>query len=95
MCVGVPVQVVEAGEFMALCRGRNGEEQVNMMLIGPQPEGTWVLNFLGSAREVISDEDAVNIDKALDGLTAIMQGETDIDINHYFPDTGTTTEGST
>lgn len=85
MCIGVPVQIVETGEFMALCRGRNGEEQVNMMLIGPQPEGAWVLNFLGSAREVLSEEDAENINKALDGLTAIMQGETDIDIDSYFP----------
>ncbi len=86
MCVGIPVQLVEAGEFMARCRGRNGEEMVNMMLIGPQAKGTWVLNFLGSAREVLSAEDAANIDRALDGLTAVMQGEVDIDIQHYFPD---------
>jgi len=85
MCVGIPVQIIEAGEYMARCRGRNGEEIVNMMLIGPQLEGTWVLSFLGSAREVLSAEDAGNIDKALDGLSAVMSGEVDIDINHYFP----------
>ncbi len=85
MCIGVPVKIIEAGEFMALCRGRNGEEQINMMLIGPQPEGTWVLNFLGSAREVLSEENAGNINKALDGLTAIIQGETDINVDRYFP----------
>ena len=83
MCIGVPVQIIEAGEYMSLCRGRNGEELVNMMLIGPQPEGTWVVNFLGSAREVLSEEDAENINMALDGLVAIMNGETDID--SYFP----------
>ncbi len=71
---------------MARCRGRNGEEMVNMMLIGPQAKGTWVLNFLGSAREVLSAEDAASIDRALDGLSAVMQGEVDIDIQHYFPD---------
>lgn len=70
---------------MSLCHGRNGEEQVNMMLIGAQPKGTWVLNFLGSAREILTEEDARNIDKALDGLSAIMSGETDIDIDSYFP----------
>ncbi len=86
MCIGVPVQIVEAGEFMARCRGRNGEEMVNMMLIGPQAEGTWVLNFLGSAREVLSKETACEIDRALDGLSAIMQGENDIDLEHYFPE---------
>ena len=85
MCVGVPVQVIEEGEFFSLCRGRNGEEQVNMMLIGSQPVGTWVLNFLGSAREVITEEDAANIDKALDGLAAIMNGAEEIDVEHYFP----------
>ena len=86
MCIGVPVQIVKSGDFMALCRGRNGEEQVNMMLIGDQPEGTWVLNFLGSAREVLTENDAQNIDKALDGLSAIMAGESNIDIDAYFPD---------
>lgn len=85
MCVGVPVQIIQSNDFMARCHGRNGEEQVNMMLLGPQPEGTWVLNFLGSAREVLSEEDALNINKALDGLTAIMQGENSIDVDHYFP----------
>jgi hydrogenase expression/formation protein HypC len=88
MCIGVPVQVVAPGDFVQLCRGRNGEEQVNMMLTGPQPEGAWVLSFLGSAREVISAEDAANIDRALDGLQAIMQGEQDIDIDSYFPGLG-------
>lgn len=49
MCIGTPVQIIESGEFSALCRGRNGSERVNMMLIGQQPEGT-AAHFLGSAR---------------------------------------------
>jgi len=92
MCIGVPVQVVEAGEFSALCRGRNGEEQVNMLLIGEQAAGTWVLSFLGWAREVISEEDARNIDRALDGLTEILEGAESIDVDHYFPGLGAATE---
>ncbi len=88
MCIGIPVQIIEPGEMTARCYGRNGEEWVNMMLIGPQKKGVWVLNFLGSAREILSEEDANNINKALDGLTAIMQGETDIDVNRYFPGIG-------
>lgn len=91
MCIGVPVQVIEPQGFYALCRGRNGEELVNMMLIGPQPEGTWVLNFLGSAREVLSEEDARNADSALDALAAVMSGDESIDIDSYFP--GLTGEG--
>ena len=85
MCVGIPAQIIEAGDFVARCRTRNGEERINMMLTGPQPAGTWLLTFLGSAREVISEEDARNIDKALDGLSAIMSEDADIDVAHYFP----------
>ncbi len=85
MCIGTPVKVIENRDFVALCEGRNGTEEVNMMLVGPQTEGTWVLNFLGSAREVISEQDAENINKALDGLTAIMDGADKIDVDMYFP----------
>jgi len=85
MCIGVPVQVLAPGDFVQPCRGLNGEEQVNMLLIGEQPVGTWVLNFLGSAREVLSEEDADNINKALQGLNAIMSGEKYIDVDKYFP----------
>jgi len=88
MCVGVPVKVVEVGDFVARCEGRNGVEEVNMMLIGSQPVGTWVLNFLGSAREVLTEEEAVQIGSALDGLSAIMSGEENVDIDHFFPDIG-------
>ncbi len=88
MCIGVPVQVIKSADCVSICRGRNGEESVNMMLIGPQPVGTWVLSFLGSAREILSEQDAVNINKALDGLSAIMQGDTDIDVDSYFPGLG-------
>ncbi|MCU7859692.1 MAG: HypC/HybG/HupF family hydrogenase formation chaperone [Candidatus Thiodiazotropha sp. (ex Lucinoma kastoroae)] len=85
MCIGIPVQVVQSGEFVSLCRSRNGEEQINMMLTGAQPEGTWLLAFLGSAREIISEEDARNIDKALDGLSAIMSQQEDFMVADYFP----------
>jgi hydrogenase expression/formation protein HypC len=86
MCIGIPVQVVESGEFVSLCRGRNGDEQVNMLITGPQPEGTWVLNFLGSAREVLTAEDAEKINSALDALEAVMSGDPDVDVDQYFPD---------
>ncbi|HEX9803244.1 MAG TPA: HypC/HybG/HupF family hydrogenase formation chaperone [Gammaproteobacteria bacterium] len=85
MCIGIPVQVIASDGFVARCRGRNGEEWVNLMLVGPQPEGTWLLNFLGSAREVLSEEDARNADKALDALSAVMSGEEGIDFDSYFP----------
>lgn len=90
MCVGIPVQVIEADEFFAACRTRSGEERINTMLIGQQEVGTWLLAFLGHAREVITEQDAVHINKALDGLSAIMSGDDNIDVDHYFPDMGKT-----
>lgn len=86
MCIGIPVKIVESRDFMARCHGRNGEQEVNMMLIGPQEVGTWVLNFLGSAREVLTAEEATQIDNALDALVAVESGDPDVDIDSFFPD---------
>lgn len=85
MCVGVPLQVIDSGQGIALCRGPNGEEHINMLLIGDQPVGTWVLSHLGWGREVITAEDAENINKALQVLNAIMNGAEEIDVDRYFP----------
>ncbi len=76
MCIGVPVQVIEAGDCVALCRGINGDEHVNMMLIGDQPEGTWVLNYLGSARKVLDEAEAMDINQALSDLRLLALQET-------------------
>ena len=85
MCIGIPMQIIESGDFIARCRGRNGDEEINMLLIGPQPEGTWILNFLGSAREVLTEEEAANANSALDALELSINGEGNIDIDRYFP----------
>ena len=90
MCVGTPVQVVQSHEVMSVCRGRNGMEDVNMLLVGQQPVGTWVISFLGWAREVIDVEQAKDIDLALDGLHQIMDGADAIDVPHHFPGLGQT-----
>ena len=91
MCVATPVQVMQSHEVMAVCRGRNGIEDVNMLLVGKQPAGTWVLSFLGWAREVIDEQQAREIDLALDGLQKIMDGADAIDVAHHFPGLGQTT----
>ncbi|GAB4354940.1 MAG: HypC/HybG/HupF family hydrogenase formation chaperone [Gammaproteobacteria bacterium] len=78
MCVGIPMKVVESDGLMAWCEGRGRREQLNMMLVGPQAPGTWVLAFVGSAREVLTEEQAAQIDDALDAVEAVMRGETDI-----------------
>ena len=88
MCVGRPVQVMQSHELMSVCRGRNGIEHVNMLLLGQQPVGTWVLSFLGWAREVIDEQQARDIDLALDGMQKIMGGADAIDVAYHFPGLG-------
>lgn len=82
------MQVIEGDGCTALCHGRNGEERLTMLMVGEQAPGTWVLGFLGWAREVISAEDAHHIDLALDGLSAIMGGAESIDLARHFPGLG-------
>lgn len=85
MCVGIPMRVVEGGGLFAWCEGRTGRKQINMMLVGPQPAGAWVLAFLDSAREVLDEEAARRIDDALDAVDAVLRGEVP-DVDALFPD---------
>ena len=74
MCMGVPMQVLSADGIVARC-GADGEERtVDLSLVGPQPAGTWVLVFLGSAREVLDAETADLIRKALAGVARALAG---------------------
>ncbi|WP_172838844.1 HypC/HybG/HupF family hydrogenase formation chaperone [Solemya velesiana gill symbiont] len=57
---------------------------VDTLLVGDQPKGTWLLIFLNSAREVLSEEDAGKIQSALQALNLTLQGESDI--GHLFAD---------
>ena len=84
MCIGTPMQVVEMRESFALCEADGKQEMVDMMLVGDQPKGTWILNFLGSAREVLSPEYAKQVRQALSAIGDIMQGDEQID--HLFAD---------
>lgn len=84
MCVGIPMQVLHCDGLSALCAGRGGERRLDLMLVGAQPPGTWLLAFLDAAREVIDADTAARIGAALDGLEAAMNGETDL--ARYFAD---------
>ena len=77
MCVGIPMQVMEtAGEGAAWCMGRDGRALIDMALVGPQLPGTWLLTFIGAAREVMTPEAAARTDAALDALAAVLSGDT-------------------
>ena len=73
------MQVVESGEFSAVCERRGERRRLNMMLVGPQPVGTWVLAILDHAREVLEPQQAQRIEESLSGLEAALRGETDLD----------------
>jgi len=94
MCLSLPMQLValegaggEGGEF-ALVERRQGSavrrERINMMLIEPQPLGTWVLASLGMAREVVDDDALALIEDALAALSASLAG--DYDPEQHFAD---------
>lgn len=83
MCIGIPMQVLEGDKAFAVCESDKQREVVDMRLIGPQPEGTWILVFLGAAREVLDAERAKQISNALDALQAVQQGQP---IDHLFAD---------
>ncbi len=78
MCVGIPMQVTEMGEAIAWCEARDGgrREQVNMLLVGDQAPGTWVLTFQGSALRVMTPEEAAQTSDALLALSQTMNGDT-------------------
>lgn len=84
MCIGIPMQVIEPRGDAALCEYRGQTTLIDMMLVGEQAAGTWLLVFLDAAREVISVERAAQITDALEAMRLAMQGETNFD--HLFAD---------
>ena len=84
MCIGIPMQIIEAGEDSALCEGLGERKRISTLLVGDQPEGTWLLTFLDAAREILDPADAARITDAVTAVNLVMQGSTDID--HLFAD---------
>jgi len=70
---------VERGEGESLRR-----ERVNMMLLGAQPVGTWILASLGLAKETVDDESRALIEDALAALDESLHG--DYDATRHFAD---------
>ena len=84
MCVGIPMQVIEAGFGQALCRAADGDHAIDTSLVGAVEPGSWVMVFLGAAREVISEEAARQSADALAALEMVMRG--DGGFEHLFAD---------
>lgn len=83
MCLGIPMQVIEVDGAFAWCEGRGQRERLNTLLLDGVTPGDWVYAVLGQARQTLSAQHAQEINLALDGLVAALQGETRLDA--YFP----------
>lgn len=77
MCLSVPMQVesIEAGGALAWVVRGPRREQVNMLLVGEQPIGSWVLVALGFAKEVLDDASLAQIEEALEALAATLDDD--------------------
>ncbi|MBV2091484.1 MAG: RNA methyltransferase [gamma proteobacterium symbiont of Stewartia floridana] len=84
MCIGIPMQVVSTEGTTALCQGMGESRRVDTLLVGDQPVGSWLLVFLNSAREVLSEQRAEQISQALQALDLALSGESEVD--HLFAD---------
>ncbi len=77
MCIGIPMKVLSLpDEGVAICEGRGQKEKLDIMMIGPVEPGQWVLAWNGMATEIITEDRAGQVDKALDALESVMNGKT-------------------
>ena len=74
MCVGIPLRITEVDGINAVATDGTRTEAIDLSLVGTQPVGTWVLGFLGTAREVLTEDEATHISAALAGLERVMNG---------------------
>lgn len=74
MCVGVPMKILSVNGIAATARGAEQTELVDLSLTPDAAIGDWVLVFLGAAREIVTEEDAIKIARALGGLRSLMNG---------------------
>ncbi|WP_236102384.1 HypC/HybG/HupF family hydrogenase formation chaperone [Methylotetracoccus oryzae] len=78
------MQVLAVEGRWARCRGRDGDQQIDLCLVGDVQPGTWLMTFLDAARSVMTAEEAAQSSAALDALAAVLAG-TD-DVSTYFAD---------
>lgn len=74
MCVGVPMKILSINGIAARATDGREEQLVDLSLVEGARTGDWILTFLGSARDIIPEDEARKIAAALDGLRALMAG---------------------
>ncbi|GGK60574.1 HypC/HybG/HupF family hydrogenase formation chaperone [Amphritea balenae] len=85
MCIGIPMQVISSDGYVAICEADGERQQVDMSLLGEQAVGSWVLVFLGAARELLSEQRAFETAQAIKALRSVMAND-GADIDELFAD---------
>jgi hydrogenase expression/formation protein HypC len=84
MCIGVPMQVTEAGPWSARCEdGEGRSELVDTALIGATSPGDWLLVHKGIAMRALDPTEAALIRDALAGAALAAAGGS---FEHLFAD---------
>lgn len=68
MCMGIPMQVERVLSGSAHCRRRGRVDEVDTRLVGDITPGQWLLVSAGVAYERIDEQQATEIDDALQSL---------------------------
>lgn len=84
MCIGIPMRVIEAQTHFAICDSGETCKRVNTLFVGDVEPGQWLLVFLDTARDILTAEQASQLQNALLAVDAVMNGNTDVD--HLFAD---------
>lgn len=74
MCVGHPFRILSVAGIAALATDGRETKLIDISLVAPVEPGQWVLDFLGAARSVVTEDEALAIRDALEGLRAVMAG---------------------
>lgn len=74
MCVGVPMRLLTIDGIVGEAICDEGQGLVDLSLIPDARVGDWVLTHLGTAREILDEQQAEQIKAALRGLSSLMVG---------------------
>lgn len=84
MCVGDAMQLIAVDGIAGTAKNDSGQSVlIDLSLIPDAKKGDWVVSFLGTAREIVSADEAHKIMAAVAGLRAVMQGK---DLGQAFAD---------
>lgn len=74
MCVGIPMQLTAIDGIAGHAFDKGAAQLLDLSLLPQAQVGDWVLGFLGTAREILPEAEALLILKALEGMSSIMAG---------------------